>query len=562
MGASLYYPTVSTTSALYLTTPSVSVKATTPARQVWRLDVRNGRSGSIVRQLSGSYTTSIDAVWNLRDTAGELVPPDVYTLTLNSWTSRSKARPYTAKVGVMSPLPSGVAITHATGTPYLMVENGALAGVSPALAQAVKPGALPTFSGQRAGLPYVSAPPRDGLYVRSASSGTLYVVADGMRRAVSSGTASALGLTAPLSLPSAVLALLPQGPNWTDTARHPDGQVVKAGDGTTWRIESGVRRPFTSATSRARWAKGFAVPPALPADLALPLGAPLPPPEGTLLRTATGAGVVSDGAFRTLTDPAALGYAVTNAPVATADDLSALPSGEAVGTDRHPSGTLVKDGTAYVEILGASRRAVSPALLSSDPRVPVAPVAGELPGLTTARWTPPSGLAGRGADGTVRVVDHGRLVTLTAGVASALGYAAAELPALEAADFGPLPVAAALANPAAHPAGSVVTDGSAYWLLDAGFRRPLAASLALTWLGRPPLPATSADLALPAGAAAPPASGAWVVTEHGSYFLVDRAVRRPVTAAVAARLGLDAVSPQQVVAADLVASTFAGSPLP
>ena len=56
MGASLYYPSVTTTRLTYLATTSVSVKATTPVTQNWRVDVRNGRSGSLVRQLTGSAT--------------------------------------------------------------------------------------------------------------------------------------------------------------------------------------------------------------------------------------------------------------------------------------------------------------------------------------------------------------------------------------------------------------------------------------------------------------------------------------------------------------------------
>jgi hypothetical protein len=337
--------------------------------------------------------------------------------------------------------------------------------------------------------------------------------------------------------------------------------VVKAADGTAWRIESGVRRPFTSPAAQAGWAKGLAVPAALPGDLALPLGAPLAPREGTVLRTATGAGVVSDGAFRPLSNPGSLGYNVANAALATSADLSALPAGDPVGTDRHPSGTLLRNGSGYLEVVGTAKRAVSPALLATDQRVPVTPLTGEVASLLAPRWLPPSGVAGRAADGTIRVVDNGRLVTLAPGVANALGYSSASLPALEAADFGPLPSAPALASTVLHPAGTLVTDGSAVWLVDASTRRLVGASLVPTWRGHPALPATSADLALPLGAPAPAMNGAWVATPDGVRWLVDRGVRHPMTATVAKRLGLNAVTPMPVVAADLTAATTSGAPI-
>jgi hypothetical protein len=552
MGASLYYPSVSTRDALYLTTPGVTVRATAPVTQSWRLDVRNARTGTLVRTVTGAATTSIRAAWTLRDSAGRVAPPDKYSLTLSSWTARTRARPYTVRVNVASPLPSGVAVDYGYTA---LVDNGALAGLSPALARAVRPAVLAAYAGQRATMTLAPAGPRDGLYVRSATSGVRYVVVDGARRPVSDAVVAALGLTAPVTLSSAVLSTIPPGPSWTSTSRHPDGYVVRGADGTHWRIEAGARRPFTSEASRVGWAKGVTVPAALDGDLALPLGAPLAPPEGTVLRTATGAGVVSGGAFRPLT--ASLGYNVAAAPLATVDDLSALPAGEPVGTDRHPAGTLLRNGTGYVEVLAVTKRVVDLSLLATDPRVPAAPLTGELAKLGGTQWVPPTGVAGRAADGTVRVVQSGRLVTVPAGV---LGYDGAALPALEAADFGPLP-AGSLVNAALHPSGTLVTDGTSVWLLDASTRRPVAASLVPAWL-RPVLPATAADLALPLGAKAPPASGAWVSTPDGVRWLVDRGVRRSVSSAVAKRLGLSVVPPVPVVTADLTASTALGTPVP
>jgi hypothetical protein len=557
MGASLYGPSVSATSVTYLTTPSVTVRATVPGGQAWKLTVRNHRSGTVLRTLSGTTSSAIAATWDLRSSLGVPATPDTYDLTLTSWNAASTARPFTAAVAVRSPLPSAVSVARTSGTPYAMVDAGRLYGVSAPLAAALRPQPSVTgWYGSVSALAAPLAPPREGMVVKNAA-GTVWLVVDGSRRPVSSSVAAALGLPAARLLPDAVLSALPAGPGWTDGSRHPDGAVVTSPDGA-WRLESGVRRPFTSPASRSSWSRSAVVVAALPGDLALPLGAPLAPPEGVVLRTATGGAVVSGGTLR----PVSAGYPIDTAPLATAADLAALPAGAVVEAGRHAPGTLLKSGTTYYEVLGTTRRLVDPALAASDPRVAVAAFAGEVAALTGARWLPPSGVAGRAADGTVRVVEAGRLVTLAPSVAASLGYAGAALPTLAAADFGPLPLSSSLANAAAHPAGTVVTDGTAFWLLDASARRPLAASLVPTWLGRPALPATAADLALPVGAVAPPATGAWVATPDGARWLVDGGYRHAVSATVAHRLGLDQVQPVPVPSADLTAATKSGTATP
>jgi hypothetical protein len=554
MGASLYYPSVTNTVPLFLTSPNPVVRAGVPSTQSWRLNVRNARTGALVRTTTGTGGTGINAVWDLRDATGKPVVPDAYTLELQSWNASSTARPYVVRVDVRSPLPSGVVLAGSDGVPFGIVDNGRLSGIAPALAKALRPGAVTAYPGPVAALWAAQAPPRDGMYVRNAAGTATWLVVDGARRPVTSAVATALGLPAARVLSDDVLRLVPQGPSWAATARHPDGTVVTTSD-TAWRIESGVRRAFTSMASRNAWSKGVAVAPARDGDLALPLGAPLAPPEGIVVRETSGtAYVVSGGAWRPVT--AALGYAVTTAPIATAGDLAALPLGEPATA--HPSGSLLRNGTAYAEVLGTTKRPVDAALVALDPRPVLTPLSGELASLGGARWVTPSGIAGRALDGTVRVVADGRLVTLSPQAAHALGYDAATLPALEAADFGPLPVSSSLANPDAHPAGTLVTDGTATWLLDGSSRRPVAASLVAAFLGRPALPATAADLALPVSGNAGPPTGAWLRTADGAKWLVDGSARRLVSSAVAHRLGLDAVPPIDVVLADLTSSTVLG----
>ncbi|HEX8002226.1 MAG TPA: peptidoglycan recognition protein [Mycobacteriales bacterium] len=553
MGASLYTPSVSAPAPLYLSS-GVTVRSGVAGSQSWQLDVRDAR-GVVRRTYRGTASGALAVTWDLRDATGALVVPDRYALTLQSWTATTRALPWQQRVDVASPLPDGATLGNA-GVPFAVVESGRTYPASAPLLNAVRQAPpLPAFPGPKAALGLPVAGPRDGTYVRNAA-GTAWLVVDGARRPATSSVATALGLGAARLLPDAVLSVAPVGTPWTRTDAHPDGVVVTSAD-TAWRIESGVRRPFTSPASRAAWAKSLAVAAATPADLALPLGRPLGPPEGVVLQRVDGSFVVvSDGAWRPV-GAAALGYA--SAVAATTADLSAWPLGEPLG-DRHPSGTLLRTGPAsYVEVLGGTRRAVDPALVAADPRVPLAPVSNEVNLLVAARWSPPNGLAGLGADGLVRVVDNGRLVTVAR---NALGYGTVALPALEAADFGPLPVAAALANPARHPAGSLVTDGTAVWLLDASARRPVAASLVATYLGRPALPATAADLALPAGPAAPPANGAWLRTPDGARWLVQDGVRRAASAAATRRLGYGSVPTMLVAAEELTASTVLGPAVP
>jgi hypothetical protein len=551
MGASLYGPTASTTTPLYLTTPSVTVRAGIPGAQSWRLLVRNARTGMGVTSLRGSGLTSVSATWDLKDTLGQLVKPDLYELELQSWTAYTQALPYKVHVDVRSPLPDGVTLSRTDGVPYALVDNGRMLGISAALAAALRPQPpIVAWQGPQRALGTAASAPRDGMYVRNGT-GLTWLVVEGQRRPVTSPVASALGLPAARLLPDAVLTTVTAGPAWTITTRHPDGTVVTSGD-SAWRIESGVRRGFTSPLSRAAWTKGVVVAAALPGDLALPAGAPLAPPEGMAAMDATGlVHVVSGGTWRPVPSPSSLGYATS--AVLTDEDLAALPLGEPVTT--HPSGTLLRNGTAYVEVVGTTKRAIDASLIALDPRVPLAPLPDELTSLGSARWVTPSGVAGVGADGVVRVVADGRLVSLSPATSHALGYDAVTLPLLEAADFGAFPVATSLTN---HPSGTLVTDGTSTWLLDASTRRPVAASLLPAFLGRPAVAATATDLALPLGSKAGPPTGAWVRTEDGVRWLVDNGVRRVVSSTVAHRLGLDVVPTIDVVLADLTASTVQG----
>lgn len=153
----------------------------------------------------------------------------------------------------------------------------------------------------------------------------------------------------------------------------------------------------------------------------------------------------------------------------------------------------------------------------------------------------PQGLVGRDPDDcTVRVADAGQLVALTPQTATALGYDGAALPALRAGDFG-LPLATTGLDGLRHVSGTLVRDPAdtegRLWLLDGGLRRLVDPSWVTSYGRRPVLPALPGD-PTEVGPAAAPADGAVLRTEDGSVWIVEKAVRRLVTAAAATRLGL------------------------
>ncbi|MCW2666804.1 MAG: hypothetical protein JWN57_1766, partial [Frankiales bacterium] len=200
---------------------------------------------------------------------------------------------------------------------------------------------------------------------------------------------------------------------------------------------------------------------------------------------------------------------------------------------------LIRDGRVVTP-----NAALLEAVRPSQVVVPATRAQVALPGLPARA---PQGLAGRDpVEGTVRVADGGRLVTLTPETATALGYATAlgsassELPALSAADFG-LPPAQTTLDGLRHVDGTLVRDpadeqGRA-WLIEGGVRRLVDPSWLTSYGRRPVLPALPGDPSVQ-GPAAAPADGAVLRTDDGSVWIVETGVRRLLPAAVAARLGI------------------------
>lgn len=107
VAAALLSPTQAVAAAAYPST-KVSVRAGVATTQSWKLEVREGCRDAVVRTLTGTATrtSGITATWDGRDTSGAPARPGHYTLTLSSWTSTSKAKPYSTAVDVSAPAPT------------------------------------------------------------------------------------------------------------------------------------------------------------------------------------------------------------------------------------------------------------------------------------------------------------------------------------------------------------------------------------------------------------------------------------------------------------------------
>ncbi len=273
-------------------------------------------------------------------------------------------------------------------------------------------------------------------------------------------------------------------------------------------------------------------------------------PDGAVLRTVSGSGSGALKASWDLTDAAgnkaAPGDYVLRLSGAAGSDLALpwtttvrvadlsvpLPSGV---TARGPDGRLklVRDG-----------RVIMPTAALLDAMAPTAVV---VQGTTAQLALPgaaaraPEGLAGRDpVDGTVRVATGGRVLTLTPEAATVLGYETAELPSLKATEFG-WPGAEGVLDTARHPVGTLVRDAAdesgRVWLLEADARRLVDPSWLTSYGKKPVLLALPGDPTA-VGSPAAPADGAVLRTPDAAVWIVEKGVRRQVTAAAATRLGL------------------------
>lgn len=101
MGAGLVAPTASA-AVVQHDDGEVVVTAGVLRPQSWELTLRRD-DGTVVRRLSGSARTSLEARWDLLDDAGARVPPGRYSLELRSTAGSRSALPWTRTVTVVGP---------------------------------------------------------------------------------------------------------------------------------------------------------------------------------------------------------------------------------------------------------------------------------------------------------------------------------------------------------------------------------------------------------------------------------------------------------------------------
>ncbi len=104
LGTALLDPRPEPASAVYGSGASITTIAGVTSDQQWSLEVREVCRGTVVRTLSGSASPSVPvgAVWDLRDSAGALVRPGAYTVTLASADATAAAHTWVGQVTVQA----------------------------------------------------------------------------------------------------------------------------------------------------------------------------------------------------------------------------------------------------------------------------------------------------------------------------------------------------------------------------------------------------------------------------------------------------------------------------
>lgn len=259
----------------------------------------------------------------------------------------------------------------------------------------------------------------------------------------------------------------------------PTGSFAVTADGTVWLIDDlagaagAQERRLVAAYALSTFpnASSRLIPGADDSVLALPLGGPALPRDGSLLRAQTAGFFVMSGGrccplgFATLL---ALGYDATSAVAVADSDIATLPPGPAiVGGGPHPAGSYVRDGGVVYAIVASSSGALSRrAVVSTTAVTTLVPANAVLNANNDDRALPldtwrrglADGVVWRAGDGSIGIVSRGisRPVTPT-------GQAGLQLPApidATAADLGndgTAPTVGVIVDQRVAPASAVVT---------------------------------------------------------------------------------------------------------
>jgi hypothetical protein len=318
----------------------MSITAWFSANSKWTLSFIDQR-GVVQRKFTGTGT-GVKQYWGAATATGSLAPTGAYRWTLTAVDAAGhSATPASGVLNVVTSHPDGTVLSDASGR--YVVDAGAARAVD-AVTYASNFGTLPAVAtGPQERARYTAG---SALGLRAGTllvgpTGIHYIWSGGALRAFSTSptdTFTTLGYLAAAAIPAsqAYIDALPAGTDVTSVSTHPDGSALKSVDGKTFYVvDAGTLRPAT-ALARASWYRWNEVVTVTPGDLVLPAGSAFPVRNGALIKATDGGApwIVSGGtkhrfvsaAFATL-----MGYTTSMMLMATAADITAIPTGTRIG---------------------------------------------------------------------------------------------------------------------------------------------------------------------------------------------------------------------------------------
>jgi hypothetical protein len=308
----------------------------------WTAVVRDLSTGVVQRSFNGRGT-SMSVTWDGRKDGGAFIPtgPWQYVL-LGTDDAGRQVRSALGTLWAVTSHPDGTLLR--SGSQRVVIDGGQARPV---------PSTLVRDSWYRSGEEVSTGPAeigrypsgsamtlREGTIVRTPG-GTRYIFSDGeLRRFASDAVYTALGYgdAAALPITDSEVDSFSDGPDVTSVTVHPDGAIVRAGDGSLWIVSGGSRSRVATDTMRRSWYRDAEVVPATAGDVALPVGTPASYREGTLFQMPNGSLWIYTNGIRLGMDAtmfAAMGYS-SGATLALSDSEAATIPSQTLGPNTAP----------------------------------------------------------------------------------------------------------------------------------------------------------------------------------------------------------------------------------
>lgn len=322
----------------------------------WQLNL-TGSDGRSARAWTGTGGRA-DVQWNGTDGSGHLIPTDVYSLGLSASGQGGSARPYVESLAWIRWHPDGTLLRGSGPGLWMVQDHTRLPINSPAAFDSnFKWGEIAGVSDSTLSRYAVAQQVfRDGT-VLGSPDGAVWVIADGLRRHVSSSQAFD-GLHYSWSNVRWVswdeIFLHQVGDPLDASLTHPDGTLIKGSTAQVFLIDDGNKRPVTTPAifeSHFRWEEILTV---SDAEMGLyPATSPVGFRDGSLIETPGGeVWLISSGLRRLVPATAfsALGFSTANVRHVSAGEAALHAVGEPVGS-LHPDGVLLKGGSSRVWVV-------------------------------------------------------------------------------------------------------------------------------------------------------------------------------------------------------------------